>query len=351
MRKIILAMMIGNSLFSTSNIQAKTMNEQIIPAIAGVQSKALLLGFAKNQYDLGMAYYDGQKIPRNTSKAIEWLNLASEKNYAPAKVVLAKMLLSGDGVNPNPVLATRLLQQAASNGNQQAKQMLEQTSNTPSASQIAQQYSAFDQALLCQGWYTKNMTQPSFLEQMARDEIEGKAHKNIEIGLKQTYQIQDTYRYYPEYKDAYADTPYVQIFLPRNAKNALFKKLEFTNHYGYGFNFEGVIQSNADIAQLKNLIENRDKIQLRQFDAEQFNRDLKAISSLQLRQNYDASSKITEKLFTQFKNSYLVHDDNLQSLYFASKPRGSDDYGGFAEYIYLTKSKNGEIKVICGVGQ
>ena len=331
MRKIILAMMIGNSLFSTSNIQAKTMNEQIIPAIAGVQSKALLLGFAKNQYDLGMAYYDGQKIPRNTSKAIEWLNLASEKNYAPAKVVLAKMLLSGDGVNPNPVLATRLLQQAASNGNQQAKQMLEQTSNTPSASQIAQQYSAIDQVLLCQGWYTKNMTQPSFLEQMARDEIEGKAHKNIEIGLKQTYQIQDTYRYYPEYKDAYADTPYVQIFLPRNAKNALFKKLEFTNHYGYGFNFEGVIQSNADIAQLKNLIENRDKIQLRQ--------------------NYDASSKITEQLFTQFKNSYLVHDDNLQSLYFASKPRGSDDYGGFAEYIYLTKSKNGEIKVICGVGQ
>jgi len=41
----------------------------------------------------------------------------------------------------------------------------------------------------------------------------------------------------------------------------------------------------------------------------------------------------------------------LQSLYFASKPRGRDDYGGFAEYIYLTKSKNGEIKVICGVGQ
>lgn len=31
---------------------------QVIPAIAGLQTKAIVIGFAKNQYELGMAYYE-----------------------------------------------------------------------------------------------------------------------------------------------------------------------------------------------------------------------------------------------------------------------------------------------------
>src|SRR5690606_3024269 len=167
--QIVYLVLVGMVLGRSTDISAKTIQEPFIPAIAGLQSKALLLGFAKNQYDLGMAYYDGAKIPRNTAKAIEWLNLASEKNYAPAKVTLAKMLLTGDGVKPNHALAMRLLQQAMGQGDEQAKKMLKNISNVLVAAQL---YPAIDQALLCKEWHTKNMTVPSFLEQMAREEIE-----------------------------------------------------------------------------------------------------------------------------------------------------------------------------------
>lgn len=345
MKDQIVYLLLATTLLSGSSaISAKTIQEPFIPAIAGLQSKAMLLGFAKNQYDLGMAYYDGTKIPRNTAKAIEWLNLASEKNYAPAKVTLAKMLLSGDGVKPNQALAMQLLQQAVGQGDEQAKQILKNIANVSAASQ---QYSAIDQILLRKGWYTQNMTVPSFLEQMAREEIEGTAHKNIETQLKQAYMQQDVYKYYPEYKDAEGDTPHVQIFLPKNVSTALFNKIEFTDHYGYGFNFEGTIRQSESIEKLKKLIEDRDKIQLRQLDAEQFNRDLKQLNLFHSRQNYDAAWKITEKLTAQFQNSYLIHKDNLQLLYFASKPRGVDS--SFWEFIYLTKLKNGNIQIICGV--
>lgn len=342
--QIVYLVLVGMVLGRSTDISAKTIQEPFIPAIAGLQSKAMLLGFAKNQYDLGMAYYEGTKIPRNTAKAIEWLNLASEKNYAPAKVTLAKILLTGDGVKPNQALAMQLLQQAMGQGDEQAKQMLKNISNVLVASQL---YPAIDQALLCKGWHTQNMMVPSFLEQMAREEIEEKAHKNIETELKQVYMQQDLYKYYPEYKDAEGDTPHVQIFLPKNANTALFNKLEFTDHYGYGFNFQGTIRPSESIEKLKKFIEDRDKIQLKQLDAEQFNRDLRQIRLFNSQQNYEASGKITEKLTAQFQNSYLIHKDNLQSLYYASKPRGADGY--FGEFIYLTKLKNGNVKIICGV--
>ncbi|WP_171501057.1 tetratricopeptide repeat protein [Acinetobacter wanghuae] len=342
--QIVYLLLAATLLSGSAAISAKTIQEPFIPAIAGLQSKAMLLGFAKNQYDLGMAYYDETKIPRNTAKAIEWLTLASEKNYAPAKVTLAKMLLTGDGVKPNQALAMQLLQQAVGQGDEQAKQILKNIANVSAASQ---QYSAVDQTLLCKGWHTQNMTIPFFLEQLSRDDVEGKAHKNIETQLKQNYIQQDVYKYYPEYKDAEGDIPYIQIFLPKNVNTSLFNKIELTNHYGYGFNFEGTIRPSESIEKLKKLIEDRDKIQLKQLNAEQFNRDLRQMNLFHSRQNYDAAGKITEKLTAQFQNSYLIHKDNLQSLYFASKPRDADNY--FWEFIYLTKLKNGNVQMICGV--
>lgn len=123
MKNIMMGLVFSSSALMTQTVLAENIHEPIIPAIAGLQSKALLLGFAKNQYELGMAYYEGKAVPRNIPKAVEWLNRASVRNYAPAKATLAKMNLNGDGVTRNPQLAKQLLQ-AAQKGDAEAQAML-----------------------------------------------------------------------------------------------------------------------------------------------------------------------------------------------------------------------------------
>lgn len=135
---LILVTLLTSSFWGAKTTHAKQIDEPIIPAIAGVQSKAILPSFAKNQYDLGLAYYDGVKIPRNPAKAIEWFIRASEKNHAPSKVMLAKMLLVGDGIRVDQARAVKLLQQASGKGNLEAKTILKRMSSkdTPIISNI-----------------------------------------------------------------------------------------------------------------------------------------------------------------------------------------------------------------------
>lgn len=332
---------------STSTVFAETIHEPIIPAIAGVQTKALLLGFAKNQYDLGMVYYEGAKIQRNTSKAVEWLNRASEKNYAPAKVVLAKMLLSGDGLQVNEPLAIQLLQQASVKGDSQATQMLVEFANKQK-SQPA--YSAIDQALLCKNWNTRQMTEPSFLEALARYEVEGKTHKSLELTLKQNYAEQDQYKYYPDYKDADGDVPNMRIFLPKNKNTALFTKIETANHYGYGFQFEGNIKQGIPIEQLKNTIESSDKFKFTALDTQKFNQYNNEIQRLESADQYEAASELREKMSKIFKNAQVISEPNPQQVYLATAPRDVDNgYVHFFDYVYLVKQGNGNLKIVCGV--
>lgn len=72
--------------------------EQLQSALLSLQVKGRLLGFAKNEYDLGMAYYEGNLVKRNPQKAAEWLLKAAQKNHAPAMFMLGRMLLVGDGI-------------------------------------------------------------------------------------------------------------------------------------------------------------------------------------------------------------------------------------------------------------
>ncbi len=82
-----MGLLLSTNLLGTQAVFAENINEPIIPAIAGLQTKAIVIGFAKNQYELGMAYYEGKSHSKNTAKAVEWLHRAKWKNYAPAKVV------------------------------------------------------------------------------------------------------------------------------------------------------------------------------------------------------------------------------------------------------------------------
>lgn len=112
-------------IFSTSHAaivvkDASGSVEQLQSALLSLQAKATLLGFAKNEYDLGMAYYEGKLVNRDPQKAAEWLLKAAHKNHAPAMFTLGKMLLAGDGVQKNGNAGSQLIQTAANKGNEQA---------------------------------------------------------------------------------------------------------------------------------------------------------------------------------------------------------------------------------------
>ena len=347
-----MGVVLSSSALMTQMVYAENIHEPIIPAIAGLQSKALLLGFAKNQYELGMAYYEGKAIPKNIPKAVEWLNRASVKNYAPAKVALAKMNLNGDGVTRNPQLAKQLLLQAAQKGNEEAQVMLANFNMAEQKRQ--QQYSKLDSALLCQNWNIQNARELPFYNKLAVREMTGTVHKVIETSLKQNYTEQNQYKYYPEYKDSEGDTPDMRIFTPKNSSTALFSKIETANYYGYGAKYEAIFKARTDIEAVKQFIEQRDgsrftafnQSQIRQFGIEQ-----KKLQSSDL--DYEPMLKATKSLNQKYNGLHLVHlDGNVKQIYVSFQPRIEEDgQAYFVNYVALLIRNDGKQVLTCGVSE
>ncbi len=145
-QKLALVIMCGLSLSTVSQagIVVKGSDgsvEKIQSALLGLQTKATLLGFAKNEYDLGMAYYEGEIVQRDPQKAAEWLLKASKKNYAPAMFVFGGMLLTGDGVQENIQLGSQLIHAAAAKGDKQALALIEETKKEKSPEKPTNQIS------------------------------------------------------------------------------------------------------------------------------------------------------------------------------------------------------------------
>ena len=140
-----LAFVLGVGMFSNlvqAGITLKTADgtsEQVQVALVGLQTKATVLGFAKNQYDLGMAYYEGKLVERDPKKAAEWLSKAAKKNYAPAMFVLGGMLLGGDGVNQNIPLGSQLINSAAAKGDKSALAFIDVAKNDKSITKVNNQ--------------------------------------------------------------------------------------------------------------------------------------------------------------------------------------------------------------------
>ena len=65
-----------------------------------------------SRYNLGMAYYNGEGVPKDNGRAIRWLRLAAEQNFAEAQYSLATLLFEENPVG-NKHEGIRLLQQAA----------------------------------------------------------------------------------------------------------------------------------------------------------------------------------------------------------------------------------------------
>ncbi len=65
-----------------------------------------------SRFNLGMAYYNGEGVPKDNDRAIRWLRLAAEQNFAEAQYSLATLLYEVDPV-ANKHESIRLLQRAA----------------------------------------------------------------------------------------------------------------------------------------------------------------------------------------------------------------------------------------------
>ena len=94
-------------------------------------SKAVRAKSLTARFNLGMAYYNGDGVEKNTLKASQWLRLAVKQNFSEAQYSLGLLLLEGDeGIPKNTIEGLALLQLAAKQNHQLAKEYLHKSGNS-----------------------------------------------------------------------------------------------------------------------------------------------------------------------------------------------------------------------------
>ena len=78
--------------------------------------KAAEQGNANAQYNLGLAYVNGNGVTKNYDEAVKWCRKAAEQNIAAAQYLLAEMYLQGNGVAQNYAEAMKWYGKAAEQG-------------------------------------------------------------------------------------------------------------------------------------------------------------------------------------------------------------------------------------------
>lgn len=76
------------------------------------------------QYHLGKLYFRGEAIPKDTTKAMEYLTAAAEQGHQYAQYALGKLYFSGDETMQDKEQASYWLTQSAAQGNQYAQFLL-----------------------------------------------------------------------------------------------------------------------------------------------------------------------------------------------------------------------------------
>ena len=95
-------------------------------------SKAVRAKSLTARFNLGMAYYNGDGVPQNPSKAAQWLQVAEKQNFAEAQYVLGMLLAEGEeGLPKNLSQGVRLLNKAAKQGHKLARAYLEKMDLNP----------------------------------------------------------------------------------------------------------------------------------------------------------------------------------------------------------------------------
>ena len=78
------------------------------------------------RFNLGMAYLSGDGVPKDPSKAVQWLKVAESQNFSEAQYTLGVLLLEGqESVEKNTMEGLRFLRKAAAQNHQLARRYLE----------------------------------------------------------------------------------------------------------------------------------------------------------------------------------------------------------------------------------
>jgi len=84
------------------------------------------------RFNLGMAYYNGDGVPQDPSKAAQWLQVAEKQNFVEAQYVLGMLLAEGEeGLPKNLSQGVRLLNKADKQGHKLARAYLEKMDLKP----------------------------------------------------------------------------------------------------------------------------------------------------------------------------------------------------------------------------
>jgi hypothetical protein len=73
-------------------------------------------GHAEDKYNLGVCYYQGQGVPQDYAKAVEWYSKAAAQGYAPAQCNLGFCYSRGQGVPQDNAKAAEWYRKAAEQG-------------------------------------------------------------------------------------------------------------------------------------------------------------------------------------------------------------------------------------------
>jgi TPR repeat protein len=89
-------------------------------------SKAVIAKSLTARFNLGMAYFNGDGVPKDAVKASQWLKLAARQNFSEAKYSLGLLLIDGEGgIRKNTTEGLSLLRQAAGQNHQLARAYLQ----------------------------------------------------------------------------------------------------------------------------------------------------------------------------------------------------------------------------------
>ena len=95
-------------------------------------SKAVRAKSLTARFNLGMAYYNGDGVPQDPSKAAQWLQVAEKQNFVEAQYVLGMLLAEGEeGLPKNLIQGVRLLNKADKQGHKLARAYLEKMDLKP----------------------------------------------------------------------------------------------------------------------------------------------------------------------------------------------------------------------------
>ncbi len=95
-------------------------------------------GDARAQFNLGVIYFNGQGVPHDPVKAIDWYRAAADQGYAPAQANLAFMYETGQGVLQNYIQAYKWATIAEKLGADSAGATREKLAAKMTAEQIAE---------------------------------------------------------------------------------------------------------------------------------------------------------------------------------------------------------------------